>query len=472
MTTGSLGRRLSSLLLSVAVALIGAVVTAAPASAHAELLTSDPAPGAVLANAPSALSLRFSEKVTLVPDGIRLLDSRGDPVPIGQPNVRDSTVVVPLQDLLASDGYVLTWRVVSADSHPINGAVPFAVGDAEPAVAAPASESSSAKSALVGARWTAYLGLVLLLGPVLFVWLCWRDGQYDRLVARLVTVGAGTVVISSGTAVLLQGAYAAGLPAGQAIDTDLLETTLRTTYGQAAVARVVLVLALLTLLALLRRRPSMPADVVASLMTAGVAVTYSLQGHANASSDRLLRLAGDSLHLAAMTCWMGGLVVLASCVLRSPVAPTVLARVLPRWSRVAMTAVAVLAVTGTYQSVREVGSLSALTSSSYGQTLLVKLGLFAVLIALGYAGRNWVGRHRNTHLVHDAEEPNSPAAVGRLRRTVLAETAFGAAVLAVTAVLVATTPGHASGDADVAHHDSPAAAGFSRATLPKGTTSR
>ena len=159
---------------------------------------------------------------------------------------------------------------------------------------------------------------MLLLGPVLFVWLCWRDGLHDRFLARLVMVGAGTVFVMSGAALVLQGAYAAGLSLGQAIDTDVLRTTLRTTYGLAAVARMLLVLALLTMLALLRRRTSVPAAAVALLVAAGVAVTYSVQGHAFASSDRLLRLASDSLHLAAMTCWIGGLVVLASRLLRSP----------------------------------------------------------------------------------------------------------------------------------------------------------
>ena len=98
-------------------------------------------------------------------------------------------------------------------------------------------------------------------------------------------------------------------------------------------------------------------------------------------------------------------------------------------------------VTGTYQSVREVGvgTLSALTGSSYGQILLLKSGLFAVLIGLGYVGRAWFRRNRSVPTDDDANKPHPPSAAAGLRRSVMAETAIGAAVLAVTAVLVATT---------------------------------
>jgi copper transport protein len=77
-------------------------------------------------------------------------------------------------------------------------------------------------------------------------------------------------------------------------------------------------------------------------------------------------------------------------------------------------------------------------------------------------------RNRNQRTDPGADEPDRPAAVAGLRRSVLAETVLGVAVLAVTAVLVATTPGHTAAHTDAAHDGSTPAAGFSKATLPNG----
>ena len=473
-TAGLLARRLAALFLAVVASLLAATAAAAPASAHAELATSVPTAGAQLAESPRELTLDFTENVHLIEGGLRLLDGRGGTVALGPAQEDARSVVIPLPEPLAEDGYVLTWRVLAADSHPVSGSVPFTVGDAEPAaVAADAgTDSGAAKSALAVAR-VGFFGLVLLLGPVPFVILCWPRGATDRRVTRVVLAGAGAVLTATAAALLLQGVYVAGQPMARVTDTELLSSTLGSTYGQASAARVIAVLGLLFLLDSLRRRASAPAFGAACAAAAATIISYAVQGHAIGASSWLLAVTSDTLHLAAMTTWIGGLVVLALLLRRTP-SPTELAKVLPRWSRVALASVVVLAVTGTVQSLREVGSLDALTSTSYGQILLVKLALFAGVLGLGNMGRLWIRRHytRPMTVVHAYSEDaprQVPADARGLRRSVALEAALGAVVLAVTAVLVATTPGRvaAGGPDPNAAAQQPAAASID---LPNGTT--
>lgn len=466
-------RRLAALLVAVAAALLGATIAASPASAHAELATSDPVAGARLDESPRALTLNFTEKVHLISGGLRVLDSTGQTLTLGPPQARGRTVTVPLPTPLPEDGYVFTWRLLSADSHPVSGSVPFTVGDAAPAAVADAGspDVTVAKAALALARWTGFVGLVLMLGPVLFVALCWPGGRTDRRTARLVVAGAGALFTGTVAGLLAQGPYVAGEPLARLTDTELLSTTLGSTFGRASAVRVIAVLALLLLLEGLRRRGSALGLGAAAVAAAGVFASYAAQGHAIAVSPYVLSVLSDTVHLAAMTTWIGGLVVLASLLLRTST-PGHLAEVLPKWSRVALTSVAVLIVTGTFQSLREVGSVDALTSTSYGRLLLLKLALFAGLLGLGNLGRVWIRRRYTMTVVHAYSE-DSPADaepdVRRLRRSVAAEAALGAVVLAVTAVLVATTPGR------VATADPGQTAAVDRATtvsigLPNGTT--
>ncbi len=178
----------------------------------------------------------------------------------------------------------------------------------------------------------------------------------------------------------------------------------------------------------------------------GVLLSTSLVGHAGVGELSALALPADAVHLAAASAWLGG-VVLGLVVLRrhatAPVAD--LAAVLPRWSRWAAGSVAVLVVTGTFASWREVRELDALISTTYGRLLLVKTVLVAGMLALGALGRSWVRRHYATPVVHaaTAELLDAPVAVPdptRLRRSVLLEAGTAVVVLAVTALLVETTP--------------------------------
>jgi copper transport protein len=145
------------------------------------------------------------------------------------------------------------------------------------------------------------------------------------------------------------------------------------------------------------------------------------------------------------------LAVLAGCLLPSRRTGE-LAEALPRFSRIALGAVATLALTGTYQAWREVAPLPALWSTEYGRLLLLKIIGFLALVGLGNLSRLAVRRRYVTPVAHamsssdttELAESEEERLLGRLRASVGLEVLIAAAVLAVTALLVSTPPARAT----------------------------
>lgn len=104
--------------------------TATAASAHDDLVGSDPAPGAALEAAPAAVRLDFSADVLAFGAAVVVADDAGGTWQAGNPVLDGSSVSVPLDPGLPDGAYEVRWRVVSSDGHPITGLVPFTVGDA------------------------------------------------------------------------------------------------------------------------------------------------------------------------------------------------------------------------------------------------------------------------------------------------------------------------------------------------------
>jgi copper transport protein len=424
-------------LLAVVVALLAVVAPAAPAYAHAALLESTPADGVLLPAAPLEVVLRYSESVGTALGAVRIVAPDGSRADTGQVSTQagGKEVVAPLRGDLPQGTYLLLWRVVSEDSHPVSGASTFSVGR-ESAVAQAPSEVSGggvAQDLLTVSRAVRYAGLTLLVGAVGFVLLVWRGGWGDAGLRRLVWTGWGLAVAGSAAGLLLQGPYAAGLQLAEA--PSLLDDVLGTRYGAATAVRLALLIAVAAVVAKARRPwPAVP-------LLAGVLLTTSAVGHASAGDLVGVALPADAAHLAAMSVWVGGLVVLAAVLLRRI---EDLSSVLPRWSRVAAGSVLVLVATGTFASWREVRELEALTTTTYGRLLLTKTTLVVAMLALGALGRGWIRRHYTLPVVHAATAfapaPRAPADPRPLRRQAFAEAAIAVVVIGVTAGLVDTTP--------------------------------
>jgi copper transport protein len=458
-----------------ALGLLGVLLTAAPASAHAALESTTPQQGSQVSTAPSSVSLTFSEGVGINPQSVEVLDPGGhrvDKADPHNPGGHPATVTVDLKAGLPKASYTVVWHVVSADSHPVSGTFSFGVG-----VAAGTAPAAAGGSPLVGGldgllRGIAYAGAVLLAGGTAFLAWLWPAGMALARPRRLVGAGWLMAVAGSAALFLFQGPYGAGLGVGDLVDPGLAGDTLSTQYGKLILLRLLV----LAFAGALRRLAAARGDDIRAPRSAiaglGVVflVTFSLSEHAGQGNLVPVWATLDALHLAAASVWVGGLALLAYAMLGRSTAAD-LAAVLPRWSRLAMVAVLTLVVTGTAQAWRQIGSIGALTGTEYGLLVLGKVAGLVVMLVLAAMGRWWVVRKARgvapsvvvlaaagpvskprstsagTHtagMVAAVETPAGPVepSIGRLRASVAAEVAIAAVVLALTAVLVNTVPGN------------------------------
>ncbi|MEU5374948.1 copper resistance CopC/CopD family protein [Streptomyces sp. NPDC003631] len=517
-----------ALLLAVAGTLFGG---AAPASAHAALLGSDPAQGSVVDKAPTQITLNFSEKVALSDGSFKVLDPKGQRVDTGKPAELTGTMYgVKVQPGLPRGTYTVTYQVVSADSHPVSGAFTFSVG-------APSATTVSASGQTVGggvvgglygfARYVSYAGFIVLIGGAAFVLACWQRGAAERAVQRLVV--SGWVALTSATLalLLLRGSYTGSGKFADVFDLSLVGQVLQTKAGAALVSRLLLLAAAALFVAVLfgayakrdadgeeragaangsgarkaasggdgpdAERAATKQDLTFGLavggfvVAAGLAATWAMAEHASTGIQTGLAMPVDILHLLAVAVWLGGLTMMLVALYR---VPSIGKPAVQRFSRVAFASVVTLVATGVYQSWRQLGSWSALTGTAYGQLLLVKVALVAVLVGVAWISRRWTARltdvpaakaqrtaqkkrvtakasakgggsNASRKGASDASERTAQLARQRaamaaarakrlrdadparsgLRRSVLTETAVAVVVLAVTTALTATEPG-------------------------------
>lgn len=406
------------------------LLPAGPASAHAALLRSTPARDTVLPAAPSEVVLQFSEPVRLVPDKVRVIDPSGKRADVGTPEASGNTVTITLLPGGARGTYLVSYRVISADSHPAAGGYTYSVGAAS---AAPRDGGGSAdvdptiRYAIPTAKFLGYVGLVLLIGPGLVLAMLWPRRLSRRGPARLLWTGAGLVAVSTIAGLLLQGPYTTGTGLADLTGAQLRDV-LGSQYGNASLVRLVLLAGSALLLVPLTRGSSGRFErlMLAAFCLLGLG-TWAVSGHPAGSPVPAVSVVVDTVHLAGMAAWLGGLVMLVGFLL--PRADErELAAILPIWARWAALAVSALLLAGITGALIEIGTPGALFTSSYGRLLLVKVGLVAVVLAVAAYSRALVRRQAT------ASRP------GRLRRTVGVELGVTAAVLALTTVLVQTTP--------------------------------
>ncbi|MEU5718333.1 copper resistance protein CopC [Streptomyces sp. NPDC020403] len=389
--------------------LFGLVLAGAgPASAHAALTGSDPQDGAVIATAPEEVTLTFSEQVAMGDGSIRILDPSGERADDGAP--RDLTsggtvrYGVALHSGLPDGTYTVAWQAVSADSHPVSGAFTFSVGaPSETTVTLPSQEAGGG---LVGglygvARYAAYAGFILLAGGSAFVLACWRRGAGARALQRLVVRGWVTLTAATLAMLLLRTPYTGSGKLADAFDLDGLQAVLDTRPGAALVSRLLLLGASALFIAVLfgtyaRREDEKEKQdltfglaVGGAVIAIGIAGTWALAEHASTGIQPGIAMPVDILHLLAVATWLGGLAALLVALYRTP---DITAGAVRRFSRLAFGSVLVLTATGLYQSWRQVGSWSALTGTRYGQLLIVKVALIAVLVGVAWISRQWTAR--------------------------------------------------------------------------------
>lgn len=367
-----------------------------PAGAHAVLVESSPSDGAALAEMPEAARLTFDEPVA--PISAQLVGPAGTTVL--RTVVNDTALDLDLPPGLGPGGYVLSWRVTSADGHPVAGALAFGIGGA----VAPTADTTGGRwqEAVIVHRASFLAALLLAAGGVIAGWLI--PGPVAR---RQAVAAAWCLLPLAAAGIALQGLWLADAPPAAVSDHLLLG--LASTRGRAAVtalAGAALILA--------GRRPSMVG-------AAALLASLGLSGHVAAQGA--VWAAVLAAHGAIAAFWVGALWPLAAAVGRPDA--------VRRWSRWALGLVAVLLACGLVLTVLQLGGWPA-HARTYFSALLAKLAAVAGLLALAA----W-HRLRLT--------PRLPRAAGALRRGIAAEAVLFVVVIGATAVMGQSPPPRTQG---------------------------
>jgi copper transport protein len=437
--------------------LVAAVVAAAlalPASAwaHAALLHTVPTASGTVNAAPPEVRLTYSEPVAPKFAIVSVTDAAGRQVTSGAPAAAPGapqTLVTPLKHV-PEGWYLVFWRVISADGHPVRGAFTFAVGPnpgPPPQFRVPSlSETATTTQLLIG-RWAMFLSVFAALGLFVLRALIARPvvrrvpgcSLRSLNIAFFVAVGVALVaipvyVLLATAQFTLRSVWDLGAIVPVARDSDFGRDylDLEVVFALFAVAAGI---------ALWLDRPDREQRSVVELialpsaLATGLGALFlpALAGHAGQKAPRGLSLPLDVGHLTAVSIWLGGLIGLVVFWLSvgGRVRSAALAFVVPRFSAVAFCSVVLLIGTGIGQSLEEFPTLASLWSTSYGQALLWKLGLLSAALLLAAVN---LARTKPRLQANDASAPTL------LRRLVTGEIVFVVAALFAAAVLSSLAP--------------------------------
>jgi copper transport protein len=384
------------------------------AHAHAVLLQTLPGDRGVVAEAPDAIVLRFNEVVQ--PIVVELRDNSANLIPADVTQIDQETHLVP-RTPLGPGGYIVSYRVASADSHPVAGAFVFAVGRAPAEWASPLAASDTYD----GWTWSSAIDRALFLaagfvavGGWLFVFVVRRTEPLYPLIPRAAAFGIGAAILG----IYLQGGVLLDATDATPWDIELWRVGFFSTRGTA------LCLAIVGLALCIARRYRL----LALLGCVTVIVSFTLSGHAATASPHWIAIPTLLLHVTIVAFWLGSLMPLLAALRRMPAETRM---VFARFTDAALVLVPQLLLAGIILAVLQVQRADAFFASSYGLILSVKLALVGLLLVLAACNR-WV--------LMPEMDSDVPGHAMRLRRAIQGELVLGFLILCVTAFLSQTVP--------------------------------
>ena len=467
---------------ALAIAAIAALMAPATVLAHATLEGTTPDRGARLERSPAEVVMRFDESVNASLGAVRVFGPGGREVQKGgafHPGGHSNQVAVRLPADLPDGGYTATYRVISADSHPVSGGFTFTIGNGAASATSVAdllrgqTAGPVTSTAFSVVRGLEYAAIALGLGAVVFLLACWLpalpglagpDAAWAAATAAfaarsrlLLLIAAAAGIVAGLLAIGLEGAVGEGTSLWSAATPSIISDVLGTRFGVTWLLGIIAWL--VTGGAVLLSSRAVPALRPASVGATGLALPSSrravvllavplgalaflpaVSGHAGAQTPVAVLLPANVIHVASMAAWLGGIamLVLAVRTATSRLEPhdrtALLVNVVSRFSTLAGIAFALLFLSGTIQGLIEVASIHALVDTAFGRAVLIKLVLFGILVALG-----WSNRFRALPALRAAGDEPLRAGV-LLRRTLRAELALGVVVLAVTGALAGYPP--------------------------------
>jgi copper transport protein len=440
----------------IASAIVVVALAGAPgAFAHAVLQESSPANDSVVRRSPPAITLRFSEAVETAFGSIRIYNCSGERIDSGKisrPEPRSVSIRVDQQ--LPQGSYTVTWRVISADAHPVAGAFVFHVASADRSGSCEQvfgkGTPGEVNALFKFARALDFALILLVVGGAAALALVLRSAAAE-LRSRLYRILAGLavgLVVAGALCIALQGAVAGGFGLSEAFRWNTIDSVLQTHFGKAFAFQLgfAALTAILAFAASSSRRHVLgPLALVPAFF---LLLTVASAGHAQTSGA--IALVADVVHTVAASTWVGGLgFTLLALLLAGKDRWPLASRAVPLISTLAVASVVTLVAAGALRGSEELvpsgtglrewprAVWDGLLRTTYGQLLVAKIALVLPLLGLGaYNNRYAVPRLR--------KQIASVVEQRRFLRAAGAELAIVAAIIGVTAVLVTEPPAKSS----------------------------
>lgn len=345
------------------------------AAAHASLLSTLPADGVTVPKAPKTFTLEFNEPVS--PLVMRLVRPNGQISTLADITAQNKTVSVAAPEMAELGSYVLSWRVVSADGHPVGGVVSFSVGHQSSTVAPPPVESAAAVHAAIWAvQFVLALGLYSGAGGAFFVaWLAAKTPiARQGILVALMTCGLAATLAS----IPLQGLDALAKPLSDLLWPEIWAAGFATSWGVTAVVAAAALVAGSLALGFDNRTF---ARMLAFLALAGIGLALVTSGHASTAEPRFITIPAIFLHGVCVAFWIGSLLPLTITVRGGD------SVALERFSRLIPVPLILLIASGVVLAFVQLDRPDALWTTAYGRVLSIKIALVLVLLALGTLNR-------------------------------------------------------------------------------------
>ncbi|MCY8979845.1 copper resistance CopC/CopD family protein [Bacillus halotolerans] len=402
--------------------------------AHAYIVKSSPGENSELKSAPAQVEIEFNEPVEEGFHYIKVYNSDGDRVDTDKTEIKKDNnhiMTVKLKKNLPHDVYRAEWNAVSADGHPVSGVIPFSIGKADGGFSSQKTSGSALNPGTAADRAILYTAFSLFIGTVFFH-LFWYKGDGKKLAKRTKRLLVISVTVL-GLALLLQLPIQtkanAGGGWGNAFQPGYMKETLFETAGGTIwmIQAVLYVLLVLSAVPVLRKKrfASFEYWTAPLIFFFGLLLAKAFTGHAAVVKEKTVGILMDFLHLSAASIWVGGIaaiVLLLSQEWRQP-DKTLAWETVKRFSPWALTAVGVILFSGLLNGFFIIRSMDSLFHTAYGQALLVKSGLFVLMLILG-----------GIHFLLTRKRQGS-----KITRTLKAEWAIGIAVL-ITAAIFTSLP--------------------------------
>lgn len=405
------------------------------ASAHAYILKSTPYENEIVNQAPQKVTIEFDETIQASFNSLEVFDSEGNRVDQknGRINPKNPSIIeTGLAENLPNGTYSIKWRVVSSDGHPVEGVIPFQVGNGDSTQDSTSIHNDSKgympQLDLIMIRWLQYLSNACFVGMLLFYLFVLpkelrENARVSSTFSKLLKLSLITLSISILLSLPLQATIESGLSWSEVLRVKVLGDMLATTlFGKTWIIQItsLFFLFISTYLLIIKRFHSLWVW-ISFILGIGLLLSKSFTSHAASSTNVFLTISVDFIHLLSASIWIGSLIVLVALIPLSRNIDTkgLYLDSIRTFSKWGILLVIVLTITGVYGSYSYIPNLRTLLTTNYGRVLSGKIVLLVIMII--FATINFVKGKRN-------KEKGLPA-------TLWGELMAGAVVLVLSVLL-------------------------------------